>query len=109
MKHSMTHHPHLPVLSIRRRSEVSVVGSRSILSVGDDGVVSLSTSTVVGLLEVSSEFVESESVGEVVELFGCATSTRREERKREERKEEKEGRGRRVSSRAKRNENDDKG
>ena len=86
-------HPHLAVLAVRRGGEAKmkerirpvseggrnernegrgcslcVVVSGSVLSICDDGVVSLSSPAVVGLLEVSGELVEPESVRQVVEL-----------------------------------------
>jgi hypothetical protein len=56
------------VLTVGRGSEVGIIGSASILGVGNDGVVSLSSLAVIGLLEVSGELVKSETVGQVVEL-----------------------------------------
>ena len=52
-------HPYFPVLAIRRRHEIRVVVSASVLRVRDDCVVLLSATAEIVLLEVTGDFVES--------------------------------------------------
>jgi hypothetical protein len=59
-------HAHARLLAIRRSGEVGVVGSRAVLSVQDDIVGALATSTVVVDLEVAGGLVEAEGVEQVV-------------------------------------------
>ena len=64
-------HPYFPVLAIRRRHEIRVVISASVLCVRDDCVVLPSATAEIVLLEVTGDFVEPVSAQTLAEIYVC--------------------------------------
>jgi len=63
-------HSAASILTIRWCHEVSVVVPATVLSVGNDGVILLSTTTEVVLLEITGNFVEAVTVVKIVDHVG---------------------------------------
>lgn len=63
-------HAHARLLTIGRRGEVGIVGTRAVLGVKDDLVVAATAGTVIVHLEVASSLVEPKNVKQVVVSVG---------------------------------------
>jgi hypothetical protein len=56
------------ILAIGRRHEVSIVKTASVLCIGDHGVVLRTTTAKVVLLEITSDLVETISIGSTITI-----------------------------------------